>query len=55
MDHYVTYVFGGLIQEDDGRFCPTNDLIEVVSKKVLLDPSQMHEIDNPIKPSLSMT
>ena len=39
MDYYVSYVFGGLIQEADGRFVPTNDLIEVVSKNVLLDKS----------------
>lgn len=40
IDYYISYVFGGLIQEDDGRFCPTNDLIEVVTKNVVLDKSQ---------------
>ena len=39
IDYYVSYVFGGLIQESDGRFCPTNDLIEVVSKNVVPDKS----------------
>ena len=37
MDYYISYVFGGLIQEADGRFCPTNDLLEIVSKNVLVD------------------
>lgn len=54
MEYFTSYVFGGLIQEDDGRFVPTNDLIEVVAKNVLLDRSQT-EVENPIKPSLSIT
>ena len=54
MDHYISYVFGGLIQESDGRFCPTNDLVEIVSKNVLVDKSQQ-DIDTPIKPSISIT
>lgn len=37
---YVHYVFGGLIQEADGRFVPSNDLIEVVTKNVVIDKSQ---------------
>jgi len=53
IDYYVSYIFGGIIQEADGRFCPTNDLIEVVSKQVLLDKSQ--EIETPIRPSKSTT
>ena len=54
MDHYVHYVFGGLIQEGDGRFCPTNDLIEVTTKNVVLDKSQT-DVETPIKPSLTLT
>ena len=54
MEYYTSYVFGGLIQEDDGRFVPTNDLIEVVSKNVVLDKSQV-EVETPIKPSLALT
>ena len=54
MDYYISYVFGGLIQETDGRFCPTNDLIQIVSKNVILDKSQ-HDVETPIKPSLSIT
>ena len=54
MDHYISYVFGGLIAETDGRFCPTNDLVEIVSKNVMLDKSQ-HHIDTPIKPSVAVT
>ena len=53
MDYYISYVFGGLIQEEDGRFSPTNELIEVVSKNVLLDPSQ--DVETPIKPSNVVT
>lgn len=55
MDYYASYVFGGLIQESDGRFCPTNDLIEVVSKNVVIDKSQAQEVENPIKPSFAIT
>ncbi len=54
MDYYIHYVFGGLIQETDGRFCPTNDLIEVVTKNVVLDKSQT-DVDTPIKPSITLT
>ena len=54
IEYYTSYVFGGLIQEDDGRFVPTNDLIEVVSKNVVLDKSQV-EVETPIKPSLALT
>ena len=54
MDHYISYVFGGLIQESDGRFCPTNDLLEIVTKNVIVDKSQT-EVDPPIKPSLTVT
>ena len=39
MDHYISYAFGGLIQETDGRFCPTNDLLEIVTKNVIVDKS----------------
>ena len=53
IDFYISYVFGGLIQEEDGRFSPTNDLIEIVSKNVILDPTQDCEI--PIKTSDSIT
>jgi len=54
MDFFTNYVFGGLIQEDDGRFVPTNDLVEVVAKNVLLDRSQT-DVENPIKPSFTIT
>ena len=54
LDYYHSYVFGGLIQEEDGRFVPTNDLIEVVSKNVTIDKTQT-EVDNPVKPSNTMT
>ena len=54
MDYYIHYVFGGLIQEADGRFCPTNDLIEVVTKNVVLDKTQT-DVENPIKPSMTLT
>lgn len=55
MDHYTSYVFGGLIQEEDGRYCPTNDLLEIVSKNVLIDKSQLNQVESLIKPSLSLT
>ena len=32
--YYISYVFGGFIQEADGRLIPTNDLIEVVTKNL---------------------
>lgn len=32
--HYISYVFGGFIQEEDGRLVPTNDLIEIVTKNL---------------------
>ena len=54
MDHYKSYVFGGLIQESDGRFRPTNDLIEVSTKSVVLDKTQT-DAENPIKPSFAYT
>ena len=54
MEYYISYIFGGLIQEEDGRFVPTNDLIEVVSKNVVPDKSQV-EVETPIKPSLALT
>lgn len=54
-DYYISYVFGGLIQEADGRFVPTNDLIEVVTKSIVIDKSQAHEIEVPVKPSNSIT
>ena len=37
IDFYISYVFGGIIQEPDGRLVPTNDLLEVQSKQVVLD------------------
>jgi len=54
MEYYTSYVFGGLIQEEDGRLLPTNDLIEVVSKNVILDKSQA-DVGNHVKPSLVST
>ena len=54
-DYYISYVFGGLIQENDGRFVPTNDLIEVVTKNVIIDKSQLNEVETPIKPSNNLT
>ena len=54
-DYYISYVFGGLIQEADGRFVPTNDLIEVVTKSIVIDKSQAHEIEVPVKPSNALT
>ena len=55
MNYYISYIFGGLIQESDGRFSPTNDLIEVVTKKVLLDENQANEVEKPIQPSIVIT
>ena len=54
-DYYISYVFGGLIQEADGRFVPTNDLIEVVTKNVCIDKTQLGEIEVPVKPGNSLT
>ena len=54
-DHYISYIFGGLIQETDGRFVPTNDLIEVITKNIVIDKSQFGEVDTPIKPSNNIT
>ena len=54
MDYYTSYVFGGLVQETDGRFRPTNDLIEVSTKSVVLDKTQT-EVENPQKPSFAFT
>ena len=34
MTHYISYVFGGFIQEEDGRLVPTNDLIQIVTKNL---------------------
>ena len=48
---YVSYIFGGFIQEADGRLVPTNDLIEVVTKSVSFTGSG----DPGIKPSLNQT
>ena len=53
IDYYVSYVFGGTVREDDGRYVPTNDLLEVVSKHVKLDRSQ--DIEHAIKPSNVVT
>lgn len=53
IEYYTSYIFGGIIQEHDGRFCPTNDLIEVVSKRVVLDKSQ--DVESLSKPSLHTT
>lgn len=39
IDFYHSFVFGGLIEEGDGRLSPTNDLIEVVTRKVVRDPT----------------
>ena len=47
--YYNSYIFGGIIQEPDGRFCPTNDLIKVSSKKITIDETQ--EQDNIHKPN----
>ena len=49
--HYISYAFGGFIQEADGRLVPTNDLIEVVTKKLTWDGLG----DQPPKPSATLT
>ena len=53
METYVSYIFGGIIQEPDGRLSPTNDLIQVTSKRVLPDASWY--VAHPIRPSESKT
>ena len=53
VDFYTSYVFGGIIQEPDGRLIPTNDLLEIQSKQVVLDRTQ--EIDLAVKPTNAFT
>lgn len=53
MDYYTSYIFGGIVQERDGRFRPTNDFIEVESKNVVLDRSQ--DVETPHKPHVATT
>ena len=54
LEYYVSYVFGGLVQEADGRLSPTNDLIEVVTKDMVVDKTQT-DVEAHMKPHIGQT